>query len=180
LGLATIFGIVSQNKGFINVYSELGFGTTFKIYFPRMTIENELSLAQEEGTTVIRGNETILLVEDEESLRKLASLMLGELGYTVLESSSPLEAIQLCESDETRNIDLILTDVIMPGMNGKEMSERILDNHPDIPVLFMSGYAADLILSKGIFEESVYFIQKPFNLQKLSLMIREAIGRQSV
>lgn len=176
LGLATVFGIVLQNKGFINVYSEVGFGTTFKIYFPRMVLETDAPEPEEPGTTAILGSGTILLVEDEESLRKLASEMLRELGYNVLEAASPLDAVELCESDDLPHIDLILTDVIMPGMSGKEMSDKILEKRPTIPVLFMSGYAADVIASKGILEGSVHFIQKPFTVHKLSLMIREVIG----
>jgi PAS domain S-box-containing protein len=176
LGLATIYGIVLQNKGFIDVYSEVGVGTTFKIFFPRMTSENDFSIPKEAVTTAIQGSGTILLVEDEESLLKMASEMLAQLGYAVLEAKSPLDAIKLCISEKSRKIDLILTDIIMPGMNGKEMSDRILKSRSNVPVLFMSGYTADVIASKGIMEESIHFIQKPFNLQKLSKMIREAMG----
>ncbi|MDD5286200.1 MAG: PAS domain S-box protein [Desulfuromonadaceae bacterium] len=176
LGLATIYGIVSQNRGFINVYSEAGFGTTFKIYFPKMTSEKGLTTTQVTGTAVTHGSGTILLVEDDESLRKMVAEMLKEIGYTVLEAESPLNAIELCGSDDLKHIDLIVTDVIMPGMNGKEMSDRILENRPNIPVLFMSGYTADVITSKGILEESVHLIQKPFNLQKFCLKIQEALG----
>ena len=172
LGLATIYGIVSQNNGFINVYSEVGLGTTFKIYFPRMASKDTRTTAQDAQAAVILGTGTILLVEDEEVLRKMASSMLSQLGYDVVEAKSPMEAIELCRSDDLRRIDLILTDVIMPGMNGKEMSDRILEHRPDIPVLFMSGYTADVIALKGVLEGSVHFIPKPFNLQKLSMTLQ--------
>jgi PAS domain S-box-containing protein len=175
LGLATIYGIVSQNGGFLHAYSEKGVGTTFKIYFPKMTLENGTSATRHEEAEAISGIGTILLVEDEESLRKLASEMMSEMGYTVLEAKLPMDAIEICLTDDTKKIDLILTDVIMPGMNGKEMSDRISKIRPDVPVLFMSGYSADIIAEKGILEGAVHFIQKPFTLQKLSLKIQETI-----
>jgi PAS domain S-box-containing protein len=176
LGLATIYGIVTQNKGFICVFSETGFGTTFKIYFPGLVLDNIISPEDRPGTGIVSGNGTILVVEDEESLLNMTSEMLIQLGYHTIVAHSPTEAIALCKSEEYAKIDLILTDVVMPDMNGKEMSDRILAFRPDIPVLFMSGFTADIIASKGILEESVHFIQKPFNLLKLSLMVRDTIG----
>lgn len=175
LGLATIYGIVSQNNGFITVYSEAGYGATFKIYFPRMT-EYTAALAAKEAEASISGTGTVLLVEDEEPLRKVGTDMLRQLGYGVLEAKSPLDALELCRSDAIDTVDLILTDVIMPDMNGKEMCDRILKMRPDIPVLFMSGYTVDFIASKGVLQESVHFIQKPFNLQQLSMALKEVMG----
>ena len=175
LGLATIYGIVSQNKGFITVYSEVNLGTTFKIHFPRMLSKNKFSSNNDFEETVLYGSGTILLVEDEESLKNMASDMLVELGYDVIEAKTPAEAIKWCESGECKQIDLILTDVVMPEMNGKEMCDRILAIRPNTPILFMSGFTADIMASKGILEESVLFLQKPFNLLGLSLMIRKAI-----
>lgn len=175
LGLATIYGIVSQNGGFLHAYSEKGFGTTFKVYFPKMTSETGTSATLLEEAATVPGTGTILLVEDEESLRKLASEMLSEMGYTVLEAKLPADAIEICLTDDIKNIDLILTDVIMPGMNGKEMIDRIVKIRPGIPVLFMSGYSADIIAEKGILEGAVHFIQKPFTLQKLSFKIQETL-----
>lgn len=174
LGLATIYGIVSQNNGFLHAYSEVGFGTTFKIYFPRLIVQNGFT-AEHNLEAIVSGGGTILLVEDEESLLKLASEMLVQLGYSVTETKSPGEAIEICQSSSGEKIDLVLTDVIMPGMSGKEMYDRILEIRPDLPVLFMSGYTADVIASKGIMEGTVHFIQKPFTMQKLSAMISETM-----
>jgi len=177
LGLSTVFGIVKQNDGFINVYSKPGFGTTFKLYFPRAKPEKGFLPTDDCKPTIISGSGTILLVEDEASLRKMISGMLIQLGYHVLEVKSPMEAITLCELNDLRQFDLILTDIVMPDMNGKEMCNRILTLHPGIPVLFMSGFTADIIESKGILEDSVNFIHKPFNLQKISQMIRKTIDK---
>jgi PAS domain S-box-containing protein len=178
LGLATIYGIVSQNNGFLHAYSEVGLGTTFKIYFPRLKVENGISTPGNVESAAISGSGTILLVEDEDSLLKLTSEMLTELGYTVLEAKLPSEALGLCAPNKNRKIDMILTDIIMPEMNGKEMSDRILEERPGIPVLFMSGYTADVIASKGILEKSVSFIQKPFTLQVLGQKIHEILSEQ--
>jgi len=176
LGLATIYGIVTQNTGFILVYSEVGLGTTFKIYFPKITVVNELLSVQDEEEKVISGSGTVLLVEDEVPLQKLAAEMLVQLGYTVLVANSPMHAIKLCNVEGCTHIDLILTDIVMPGMNGKEMYDKIIEKCPSMPVLYMSGYTADVIASKGVLEDSVHFIQKPFNLQKLGAMVRDAIS----
>ena len=176
LGLATIYGIVSQNNGFLHAYSEVGFGTTFKIYLPRLEEEHVISALSHEVPITLSGSGTILLVEDEEPLLKLASEMLSELGYKVLEATLPSIALEMCASDKSLKIDLILTDIIMPEMNGKEMSNKILEERPETPVLYMSGYTADVISSKGILEKSVCFIQKPFSLQVLSQKIHETVG----
>ncbi|MDR3580485.1 MAG: DUF3365 domain-containing protein [Oryzomonas sp.] len=179
LGLATVFGIVKQNDGFINVYSKNGLGTTFKLYFPRVTLEKGFSSAEAPEPTIISGSGTVLLVEDEASLRKMVSGMLTQLGYQVVVVKTPMDAIALCKTDDFKQVDVILTDVVMPEMNGKEMCNRILAQHPDIPVLFMSGFTADIIESRGILEESVNFIHKPFNLQKLSRMIWKTMGQRT-
>jgi CheY-like chemotaxis protein len=171
LGLATVFGIVKQNNGFINVYSQPGIGTTFKLYFPKTNLEMGTVSTDDLEPTIKLGSGTVLLVEDEALLRKMVTGMLTQLGYHVLDVKNPMEAISLCESDTFKKIDLILTDIVMPDMNGKEMCDRILALRPGIPVLFMSGFTADIIESKGILEDSVNFIHKPFNIRKLSQMI---------
>ncbi|QEM67560.1 response regulator [Geobacter sp. FeAm09] len=176
LGLATIFGIVSRNRGFITVSSTVGFGTTFNIFFPRMAREGAGPEPGEHEHRVTPGSGTILLVEDEEALCALTARMLGTLGYRVVATGSPEEAIALCAGGAPGGIDLILTDIIMPGMNGKEMCDRIRELRPDTPTLFMSGYTADIICARGIPEGELPYLQKPFNLQKLSHMVRAAMG----
>ena len=173
LGLATVYGIVSQNNGVIIVYSEPGQGTVFRIYFPRLEEEVEvveLSEAEEQ-----RGSETILLVEDEEMLLSIATSMLEKCGYTMIQAASSQEAIEICREQE-RHIDLILTDVIMPEMNGKEMVEQILAFRPAVKVLFMSGYTDDILAKRGIVEDGMVFIQKPLEMRKLNQKIREVLS----
>ncbi|PKL74196.1 MAG: hypothetical protein CVV27_21740, partial [Candidatus Melainabacteria bacterium HGW-Melainabacteria-1] len=174
LGLATVYGIVKQNNGFINVYSEPGQGTTFRIYLPRCHSEGLEAFPEEEMETK-GGTETILIVEDEESVLKLSKDMLEMLGYKVLAANKIEEALQLVrEYDEP--IDLLLTDVVMPDMNGKELSERVTALKPGLKSLYMSGYTADVITRQGILEEGVHFISKPFSLRALAAKIREALG----
>ncbi|WP_291272647.1 ATP-binding protein [Geothrix sp.] len=177
LGLATVFGIVKQSGGHIWLYSEPGVGTTFKIYFPEIQREHqshagpELPAAADEG-----GSETILLVEDEDQVRSVTGTILRQAGYTVLEARNGAEAEALCAQcmDE---IHLLLTDVIMPGMNGRQVSERVTSAHPNLAVLFMSGYTDDAILRHGVLEANVPFLQKPFTPAKLRMKVREALLR---
>jgi two-component system, cell cycle sensor histidine kinase and response regulator CckA len=176
LGLATVYGIVKQNNGFINVYSEPGQGTTFKIYLPRYKEKAE-AVAQ---TTLIqpaaRGLETILLVEDEAAILAMTRTMLERLGYTVLPANSPGEAIQLAES-HTGQINLLLTDVVMPEMNGRDLARHLLSLYPDIKPLFMSGYTANVIAHHGVLDEGVQFIEKPFAKKDLAAKIREVLNQ---
>jgi len=175
LGLATVYGIVKQNNGFINVYSEPGNGTTFKIYIPRFAdhaVETPRELAAEVPPS--RG-ETVLLVEDDPSILKMGKSMLERLGYRVLASGSPHEAIGLAEKHRSE-IHLLITDVVMPEMNGRDLADRLQSLYPDIKNLFMSGYTADVIAHRGVLNEGVRFIQKPFSMQDLALKVREALG----
>lgn len=175
LGLATVYGIVKQNKGFINVYSEPGRGSTFKIYLPRYQGEAEREV-REEGAQVIpsgRG-ETVLIVEDEISVLNLSKKMLQRLGYTVLTAASPSEAISLAE-DQASPIDLLITDVIMPEMSGRDLAERLNTVHPKMTVLFMSGYTANVIAHRGILDPGVRFIEKPFSISDVAAKVREAM-----
>lgn len=174
LGLATVYGIVKQNRGFINVYSEPKHGTTFNVYFPRHAdiaeqIRNEIP-AQPVG----RGHETILLVEDEPSILQIAKRALGMLGYTVLAAATPGEAIRLAE-EHPGKIHLLMTDVVMPEMNGRDLAKRLLALDPAIKRLFMSGYTADVIAHQGVLEEGINFIQKPFSMQDLAGKIRATL-----
>lgn len=173
LGLATVYGIVKQNRGFINVYSEPGTGTTFKIYLPRVEATPE-EIFGGPPTKVRGGAETVLLVEDDESILKLGKTFLEQLGYTVLPSRTPREAIRLAH-EHTGDIQLLITDVVMPEMNGRELSEQIRAIRPGTRCLYMSGYTADVIAHRGILIEGVHFLQKPFSAQALADKVREAL-----
>ncbi|MBA3011562.1 MAG: PAS domain S-box protein, partial [Desulfobacula sp.] len=162
LGLATVYGIAKQNNGFINVYSELEKGTTIKIYLLRHT--GQVVQVQSENFSEIplgRG-ETILLVEDDRSILKLGKRILGELGYSVMSITCPNEAIKLAEKHGS-SINLLITDVVMPEMNGRELSEHLKILYPDLKVLFMSGYTANVIAHRGVLDDGVNFISKPFS-----------------
>ena len=175
LGLATIYGIVKQNKGFINVYTELGEGTTFKIYLSPY-IETIVSGEERNVTKAApTGHETILLVEDEKAILKMAQLMLERLGYNVLAASSPAEALRIVEKSNENVIHLLMTDVVMPEMNGREMAKKLLSRFPDLKCLFMSGYTANVIAHHGILDEGVQFINKPFSKQNLAIKVREVL-----
>jgi two-component system, cell cycle sensor histidine kinase and response regulator CckA len=221
LGLASVYGIVKQNNGFINVYSEINQGSTFRIYLPKHDKKDSLSSYrsynqdsdskenedsniksedrnitsdknfessenlelsdqnQEASTTIneseiVYGSETILLVEDEAWLLELGETMLKRLGYKVLIAATPKEAINL-ELNYLGQIDLLITDVIMPEMNGRELAKELLNVRPNMKSLFMSGYTANVIAHHGVLEQGVHFIQKPFSIQELSIKIREIL-----
>ena len=175
LGLATVYGIVKQNKGFINVYSELKLGTTFKIYLPRFAEKKEIGVQENFQEKPQKGNETILLVEDEEAILKMTQMMLERLGYTVMATSYPDEAIRLIHASKTE-IHMLITDVVMPSMNGRELAEKILKTFPKMKCLYMSGYTADVIAHKGILDEGLNFINKPFSKLDLSVKLRELLN----
>jgi signal transduction histidine kinase/CheY-like chemotaxis protein len=176
LGLATVYGIVTQNGGFIDVQSKIGRGTTFHIYFPRLI--GAADNPRESDLSALKGSGTVLLVEDEEIVRHMATKILKKIGYRVINVETPQAAIALCEN-RAKKIDLILTDVVMPEMNGCEMIERISAIRPGIKVLFMTGYSADLVAQRGICEENMYLIQKPFDMASLNTKIKEilAVGK---
>ena len=177
LGLSTVYGIVKQNNGFINVYSEPGQGTKFKIYLPRYVDENPEIVpleADQEDMDIEGGSETILIVEDEPTVLHLSKAMLETLGYKILAAGNKDQALKLV-SEHDGKIDMLLTDVVMPGMNGKELSEQILAIKPDIKCLFMSGYTADVIARQGILAKGVKFISKPFSLQDLAAKVRDVL-----
>jgi PAS domain S-box-containing protein len=174
LGLASVYGAVKQNNGFINVYSELGRGTTFTIYLPRHAAQTEPLPKQVPVQTVPCGHETILLVEDELAILKMTTIMLEHLGYTVLAASCPAEAIRLAGEQASR-IDLIMTDMIMPEMNGCDLAKNISSFCPDLKRLFMSGYTADIIAQQGVLDEGEHFIPKPFSLKDLGGKLHEVL-----
>jgi signal transduction histidine kinase/CheY-like chemotaxis protein len=174
LGLATIYGIVKQNNGFINVYSEAGKGTTFKIYLPRHAGEG-LKIRAESAAENPKGRgETVLVVEDEASILKLANRILDGLGYNVLTARTPAEAMALTE-EHAGELHLLITDVVMPEMNGRELAGRLHVLNPDLKTLFMSGYTADVIAHRGVLEEGVCFMPKPFSIKDLAVKVREAL-----
>jgi len=173
LGLATVYGIMRQNGGFINVYSEIGQGTTFNLYFPRLHGAIPAGF-QKKVVTVRRGTGNVLLVEDNDMVRQVTISYLEQLGYQVIPAHSPQAGIALCENPLIQ-IDIILTDVVMPGMSGKEMMDRIAAIRPGTKALFMSGYTADLVAKRGVIEEGMHFVQKPFDMTTLAFKIEEAL-----
>ena len=175
LGLAMVYGIVKQNSGFINTYSEPAQGTTVKIYLPRYV--TKIDQMQERATeqSVKRGDETILLVEDEPAILNMAKMMLQRLGYTVLAANTPADAIRMARAHDGQ-IHLLMTDVIMPEMNGRDLAQTLLSFNPGLKYLFMSGYTANVVAHHGILDQGVHYIQKPFSKKDLAVKIREALG----
>ena len=174
LGLAMVYGIVKQNEGFIYAYSEPGQGTSFNIYLPRYWGKEEKLRLENPVEPAERGHETVLLVEDEPALLNLGIQLLEMQGYRVLAASTPGEAIRLAE-EHIGEIHLLLTDVVMPEMNGRELAKKLLSLYPGLKRLFMSGYTADVIAHHGVLDEGVQFIQKPFSLDALASRVREAL-----
>jgi hypothetical protein len=177
LGLATVYGIVTQAEGFIWVYSELGHGTSFKIYLPR--VDGVAATAAAAGHADLpRGTETVLLVEDAAAVRGVAKQTLERQGYTVLEASNGEDALHLAERHHGV-IDLVLTDVVMPRLGGRELAERLLSVRPDTHVLYMSGYTDDSVVRHGILEGGVAYLQKPFSPEGLALKVREVLDARA-
>jgi CheY-like chemotaxis protein len=174
LGLAIIFGIVQQNEGFLRVHSEPGAGTTFEIFFQRYNGPLEQEQETPSSETPMTGHETILVVEDEYALLELTRTTLAMQGYDVLTAISPHEALSICR-DTTKQIALLITDVVMPDMNGKELKDRLDTMLPDLKTIFMSGYTADIVANRGILEDGVFFLQKPFAPILLQQKVREVL-----
>ncbi len=171
LGLATVYGVVKQNNGIVTVYSEPGQGTTFRIYLPRHAVKAEIETEGNRPEAAARGSETVLLVEDEPAILTMATMMLQRMGYTVLAAGTPGAAIHLAREHSGR-IDLLMTDVVMPEMNGRDLGRNLLSIYPDLRRLFMSGYTANVIAHHGVLDEGVHFIQKPFTLKELGAKLR--------
>jgi PAS domain S-box-containing protein len=174
LGLATIYGAVKQAGGSIEVYSEVGLGTTFKVYLPRVDEEKERLAEDARAVELQKGNETILLVEDEVMVRDLAIRILKRLGYSVLPAGSGQEALAVAET-HAAPIHLLLTDVVMPGMNGRQLAERIAKAHPEVKVLYTSGYTENAIAHHGVIDAGLSFIGKPYAPQTLAKKLREVL-----
>ncbi len=175
LGLATVYGNVKQNSGFIKVLSEPDQGARFEIYLPRHTELEARVKDQKQDSPVLKGSETILLVEDEKPILRMATMILERLGYRVLSAASPVDAIHTGESYQSE-ICLLITDVVMPGMSGRDLANHLLGIHPQLKCLFMSGYTADVIAHHGVMDEGIHFINKPFSKQELAAKVREVLS----
>ncbi len=174
LGLSTVYGIVKQNEGFVNIYSEPGQGTVVKLYLPIYYDEGILQKEVSKRQKTVGGSETVLLVEDDGAIRTMVQSMLTSLGYMVLSAANPMEAIALALSANVA-VDLLLTDVVMPKMNGKELARRLRADLPQLKCLYMSGYTTNVIAHKGVLSADVHFIQKPFAKALLARKIREVL-----
>jgi two-component system, cell cycle sensor histidine kinase and response regulator CckA len=177
LGLATAYGVVKQNNGFINVYSEANQGSVFKIYLPRHAAKSEETRKKTQVAPDAQGNETILLVEDEISILEIVRLMLEKLGYRILAASTPGEAITLAK-EHVGEIHLLLTDVIMPEMNGRDLAQTLISLYPGLRCLFTSGYTSDVMAHHGVLDDGINFIAKPFSLQTLAAKVREVLDSE--
>ena len=174
LGMATVYGTVKQNNGFINIYSEPGKGTTIKIYLPREIGQSVKTAGEGESKVPASQGETVLLVEDDNAILNLGRMILERLDYKVLAALTPSQAIELAEKHPGK-IDLLITDVVMPEMNGRELAEQLQSRFSDLKVLYMSGYTANVIAHRGVLEEGVFFIPKPFSRQDLAAKVREVL-----
>jgi two-component system, cell cycle sensor histidine kinase and response regulator CckA len=178
LGLSTVYGIVKQSGGEVVVESKPGRGATFHMYLPRITDTKEDLAPPETGRPVRAGTETILLVEDETGVRQLVREMLQRLGYRILEASNGPEAIRIFERHQS-SIDLLLTDVIMPQVSGRELAERLKTLRPSLKVLYISGYTDDMLAHHGVLEANVFLLQKPFAPDDLAKKLREVLDASS-
>ncbi len=178
LGLATVYGFVKQSNGNIWVYSEPGLDTTFKVYFPRVDL-SETPVAPEPQTALRGGTETILLVEDDLQMREIVSTMLEVAGYTVLKPENSTAALEVAQNSD-QNIDLLLTDIVMPNMSGIELGDRVRSSRPRIRLLYMTGYAGGELARRGLLESSAAAIEKPFNSNALLASIRAVMDRNDL
>ncbi len=174
LGLATVYGIVKQSGGYIWLYSELGRGSTFKVYLPRVEDAVEMPVTQPAPGS-LRGSETILVVEDEDSVRDLVRRALERCGYRVLIAPTPNEALDIARV-ETDPIQLLLSDVILPQMSGSTLASQIVPGHPRMRVLYMSGYTDNAIVHHGVLSQGTPFLQKPFTPEALARKVRDVLG----
>jgi len=177
LGLSTVYGIIKQSGGYVLAESELRQGTTFRIYLPRVEEAVEPAGPARISPSQAGGSETVLLVEDEESVRQLVRETLVSKGYKILEADNGETALQIA-SDYAGKIDMLITDVVMPGMSGRELSARMCASYPQTKVLYLSGYTEDAIVHEGVLDPGTAFLQKPFTLQMLSRKVREVLGER--
>jgi PAS domain S-box-containing protein len=175
LGLSTVYGIVKQSGGYVFVNSEVGRGTTFRIYLPRVEDAAEPLSKERAAQAALGGSETVLLVEDEESVRQLVRETLEAKGYKVLEADQGDAALRIASTHQGA-IDMLITDVVMPGMSGRELARQLSTSHPQTKVLYLSGYTEDAIVHQGVLDPGTAFLQKPFTLQALSRKVREVLS----
>jgi CheY-like chemotaxis protein len=176
LGLSTVYGIVKQSGGYIWVYSEIDMGSTFKIYLPRSENEDAVDEERHDKISSQGGFETVLVVEDENALRHVTSKTLSNLGYTVLEASNGEDALEIADKNKEKLV-LLITDVVMPEMSGRELAKRLLRQNPSVKVLYISGYTDDSIIRHGVSADEVSFLQKPFSSYSLGHKVREVLDR---
>jgi CheY-like chemotaxis protein len=176
LGLATVQGIVKQGGGHIKVESELGAGTTFRIYLPQIEEQAEPPASTSRAAALPRGTETILLAEDDDTVRRLARRVLEGQGYTVLAASHPDEALSLC-AQHSQPIDLLVTDVVMPGMGGRDLAASLAASRPGLRVLYVSGYMDDAIAHHGVLDPGIAFLPKPFTATTLAHRVRKVLDQ---
>ena len=176
LGLSTVYGIVRQNEGTVSVESEPGKGTTFKIYIPRHSGEDEAPARTVSDEMPMGNGETVLLVEDDSGILEMCKTMLERLGYRVLAANTPDEAMEMARN-HPGDVRLLMTDVVMPRMSGRELAACIVKIRPEIRTLFMSGYTADAIARHGVLNKGIHFIEKPFSIHTLASKVRETIPR---
>jgi two-component system cell cycle sensor histidine kinase/response regulator CckA len=175
LGLATVYGIVERSGGSVGVYSEVGTGTSFKVYFPRSDAAEMVVQPPAPVTRPGAGSKTVLVVDDAEGLRNMARRLLQQQGYTVLVAANADEALTLFERNGS--IDVLLTDVVMPGASGPELTKQLIERRPTLRVVYMSGYTDEAIVHHGILEPGVIFLNKPFTSETLGQKVRDALDR---
>jgi CheY-like chemotaxis protein len=173
LGLSTVYGIVKQSGGFIWVYSEPGLGTTFKVYFPAAPVSPDPALDRAPAPSA-RPDEVLVVAEDEEMVRNIMARTLRDCGYAVLEAGDGVEALEMVDARRGR-VSLIVADVVMPGLGGREMAARLADRWPDVPVLFTSGYTGMDVVRRGLLDEGHEFLQKPLAPEALARKVREMV-----
>jgi len=179
LGLTTCYGIIKQHGGVIRVYSEPGSGTSFKIYIPKVQNGDKTKIPDLTTEQPMTGTETILLVEDEPSVRRVAANMLKQIGFTIIEASNGEEGLRTALEYGLDRIDLLLTDVIMPKMGGRELSQQLMEMKPALKVLFMSGYTGVSIENSDLLRDGSHFIQKPFAKNILAKKVRDVLDEKA-
>jgi CheY-like chemotaxis protein len=180
LGLSQVYGFLKQSGGHVNIYSEIGVGTTVKLYFPRLagTSSTNPSVSRAPAPAIPPGNgQTVLVVEDEDEVRRLTHSILKELGYAVLAAGSASDALAILA--QNRDVALLMTDVVMPGMNGRKLADEALRLNPALKVLFATGYARNAMLNNGTFDDGVELIMKPFTFEGLAEKVAKVLGAKA-